>query len=47
MMIDPKIYTAGKTWAAHWFRPLKDQFNINARWIDIQDILEGRERYGS
>ena len=39
MLIDPKIYTAGKTWAAHWFRPLKDQFNINARWIDIQSVL--------
>ena len=39
-MIDPKIYTAGKTWAAHWFRPLKDHFDINARWIDIQDVLE-------
>lgn len=40
MKIHPEIYTAGKTWAAHWFRPLKDQFNIIARWIDVQDVLK-------
>ena len=38
---DIKIYTAGKTWAAHWFRELKGDYNINARWIDFQDVLSG------
>ena len=35
------IYSAGKTWAGHGFRDMRDNhgFNINARWIDIQDIL--------
>lgn len=37
-----KIYTAGKTWAAHWYREMRQHgFNINARWIDIQDVLSG------
>jgi hypothetical protein len=35
-----KIYTAGKTWAAHWFQNMRNYgFNINARWIDVQQVL--------
>jgi nucleoside 2-deoxyribosyltransferase len=36
-----KIYTAGKTWAAHWFKQVRDSegFNVNARWIDFQQVL--------
>lgn len=35
------IYTAGKTWSAEKFRELRDVhgFNINASWIDVQDVL--------
>ncbi len=40
---DIKIYTAGKTWAAHWFRALKSDFNINANWIDFDDVLANRD----
>tara|TARA_Y100000034_G_scaffold113340_1_gene148264 strand:+ start:4361 stop:4867 length:507 start_codon:yes stop_codon:yes gene_type:complete len=36
------IYSAGKTWAGHGFRDMREQgFNINARWIDVQDLLSG------
>ena len=37
------IYSAGKTWMAADFRKLRDRhgFNINARWIDIQQALTG------
>lgn len=35
-----KIYTAGKTWAAHWFKGMRAHgFNINAQWIDVQHVL--------
>ncbi len=35
------IYSAGKTWAAHGFKEMRDVhgFNINARWIDLEQVL--------
>jgi len=37
---DPLIYTAGKTWSAELFKDMRRiGYNINARWIDIQDTL--------
>ena len=39
---DISIYGAGKTWAASTLREMRDVhgFNINSRWIDIQDVLQ-------
>lgn len=36
-----KIYTAGKTWAAQWFKRVRDEhgFTVNARWIDFDQVL--------
>jgi len=37
---EPVIYSAGKTWAAADFRMLRTLgFNINSRWIDLQECL--------
>jgi len=40
-----KIYSAGKTWAAPTFQMLRDKHNYNiiARWIDVQKVLKGPE----
>jgi len=38
---DIRIYGAGKTWAATELREMRDKygFNINSRWIDVQNVL--------
>ena len=35
--LEPTIYAAGKIWYAPIFRKLREQFNINSRWIDYSD----------
>jgi hypothetical protein len=38
---DILIYSAGKTWQAPNFRALRSKgFNINARWIDVPQVLK-------
>ena len=41
MKNDITIYSAGKTWAAHAFKKMRDDYhyNINARWIDLPQVL--------
>jgi hypothetical protein len=34
---NPTVYAAGKIWHAPIFRSLRGQFNINSRWIDLDN----------
>ena len=37
---NPTIYAAGKIWYAPIFRKLRKDFNINSRWIDLDQDSE-------
>ncbi len=38
--IEPTIYAAGKIWYAPIFRKLRETFQINSRWIDLDQDHE-------